>query len=192
MVAAEKKWHFKAQELVETLVNNEKDRVSLMETYDQVLVSLRQIIRAIDLHSKKLERESGLTGPQLLVMQLIGSQGELTSGVIAREVSLSQATVTSILDRLERKGLLRRVRSTSDKRKVMVSLTEEGGQALASAPTLMQESFIRAFNKLENWEQSLILSSLQRVSDMMNATDLDAAPLLDSTDEKVVKDTPLN
>ena len=169
------------------LVNNDIDRVSLMETYDQVLVSLRQIIRAIDLHSKKLERESGLTGPQLLVMQLIGTHGEITSGVIAREVSLSQATVTSILDRLERKGLLKRERCTYDKRKVMVSLTDEGGKALESAPTLMQESFIRAFSQLEDWEQSLILSSLQRVSDMMNATDLDAAPLLDTTDEQVVK-----
>lgn len=158
-----------------------------METYDQVLISLRQIIRAIDLHSKKLERESGLTGPQLLVMQLIATHGEITSGIIAREVSLSQATVTSILDRLERKGMLKRVRSTNDKRKVMVSLTEEGGRALEKAPTLMQESFIRAFSQLEDWEQSLILSSLQRVSDMMNATDLDAAPLLDSSDEQVVK-----
>jgi DNA-binding MarR family transcriptional regulator len=159
-----------------------------MEIYDQVLVSLRQIIRAIDLHSKKLERESGLTGPQLLVMQLIATHGEMTSGVIAKEVSLSQATVTSILDRLERKALLVRERSTTDKRKVMVSLTEAGGKAIEKAPALMQESFIRAFNQLEDWEQSLILSSLQRVADMMNATDLDAAPLLDSTDEKVVRD----
>ncbi|MGD8911086.1 MAG: MarR family transcriptional regulator [Chromatiales bacterium] len=170
------------------LVTNENDELSVMETYDQVLVSLRQIIRAIDLHSKKLERESGLTGPQLLVMRLIGIQGEITSGGIAREVSLSQATVTSILDRLERKGLLRRERSTTDKRKVIVSLTEEGGKALKGAPPLMQESFIRSFNQLEGWEQSLILSSLQRVSDMMNATELDAAPLLDSTDEQVVKE----
>lgn len=188
MVAAAKKWHFKAQELVDTLVNNENDRASLMETYDQVLVSLRQIIRAIDLHSKKLERDSGLTGPQLLVMQLISTHGEITSGVIAREVSLSQATVTSILDRLERKGMLKRERSTTDKRKVIVSLTEEGVIALEKAPTLMQESFIRSFNQLEDWEQSLILSSLQRVSDMMNATDLDAAPLLDSTDEQVLEE----
>jgi len=186
VVATAKKWHFKAQELVETFVNNENDRVSLMETYDQVLVTLRQIIRAIDLHSKKLERESGLTGPQLLVMQLIATYDEVTSGVIAREVSLSQATVTTILDRLERKGMLKRERSAYDKRKVLVSLTEEGAQALQRAPTLMQESFIRAFNQLESWEQSLILSSLQRVSDMMNATDLDAAPLLDSSDEKVI------
>jgi len=157
-----------------------------MEIYDQVLVSLRQIIRAIDLHSKKLERESGLTGPQLLIMQHIDTPGEMTSGVIARKVSLSQATVTSILDRLERKELLKRERSHTDKRKVIISLTKKGEQALEGAPTLMQESFINAFNQLEDWEQSLILSSVQRLSDMMNATELDAAPLLDSTNEHII------
>ncbi len=157
-----------------------------MQTYDQVLVSLRQIIRAIDLHSKKLERESGITGPQLLVMQQIGTKAEMTSGVIAREVSLSQATVTSIIDRLERKELLKRVRSDTDKRKVIISLTEKGVQSLEGAPALMQESFVDAFNQLEDWEQSLILSSLQRLSDMMNATELDAAPLLDSTSEDII------
>lgn len=157
-----------------------------MKTHDQVLISLRKIIRAIDLHSKRLERESGLTGPQLLLLQLIANSGEVTAGVIAREVSLSQATVTSIIDRLERKGLLQRERNTDDKRKVMVSLTTEGKSALEKAPTLMQESFINRFDKLEEWEQSQLLSSLQRLGDMMNASDLDAAPLLDSSDAQLI------
>jgi DNA-binding MarR family transcriptional regulator len=156
-----------------------------MKTHDQVLISLRKIIRAIDLHSKRLERESGLTGPQLLIMQLIAGAGEVTAGVIAREVSLSQATVTSIIDRLERKRLLTRERNTEDKRKVMVSLTAAGNTALEKAPALMQESFIQRFDKLEEWEQSLLLSSLQRLGEMMNASDLDAAPLLDSSDAQL-------
>jgi DNA-binding MarR family transcriptional regulator len=159
-----------------------------MEIHDKVLVALRQIIRAIDLHSKKLERESGLTGPQLLVMQVISQNEPVTAGQIAREVNLSQATVTSILDRLERKIYLRRERSSEDKRKVLVSLTEAGGEVLERAPTLMQENFINSFSHLEEWEQNLILSSLQHVADMMQATELEASPLLDSTDEQVVKE----
>ena len=158
-----------------------------METHDQVLISLRQIIRAIDLHSKRLEKESGLTGPQLLVMQQLAAHGELTAGVVAREISLSQPTVTSIIDRLERKGLLMRERSQHDKRKVILSLTAAGRATLEKAPALLQESFIRSFNQLEDWEQTLILSSLQRVSGMMNATDLDAAPLLDSSNAQVIE-----
>jgi len=159
-----------------------------METHDKVLVALRQIIRAIDLHSKKLERESGLTGPQLLVMKAIIQADPATAGQVAREVNLSQATVTSILDRLERKVYLCRERSNEDKRKVLIHLTEAGRVVLEQAPALMQENFILGFERLEEWEQSLILSSLQRVANMMKAGDLDAAPLLDSSDERVVKE----
>jgi len=159
-----------------------------MEIHDNVLVALRQIIRAIDLHSKRLERESGLTGPQLLVMKAIVQTVSVTAGQIARDVNLSQATVTSILDRLERKAYLRRERSNEDKRKVLIHLTEAGRQVLEQAPALMQENFILGFARLEEWEQNLILSSLQRVANMMQAGDLDAAPLLDSSDERVVKE----
>ncbi len=158
-----------------------------MKIHDQVLVSLRQIIRAIDLHSKHLERESGLTGPQLLVMQSISRIHPVTAGQVAREVNLSQATVTTILDRLEKKAYLTRERSKEDKRKVFICLTAAGKLMLKQAPTLLQENFINNFEGLEEWDQNLILTSLQRVADMMQAGHLDAAPLLDSSDEQVVK-----
>lgn len=157
-----------------------------MQTHDQVLIVLRQVIRAIDLHSKKLERESGLTGPQLLVMQIIHDEGPVTSSVLARSVSLSQATVTTILDRLEKKGCLNRERDTKDKRKVWVHLSDSGRHALSNAPTLLQESFINSFAQLKDWEQTLILSSLQRVAQMMQASELEAAPVLDSSEERLV------
>lgn len=158
-----------------------------MQTHDQVLIALRQIIRAIDLHSKRLERESGLTGPQLLIMRVIHEEGPVTSGMLARSVSLSQATVTTILDRLEQKGYLTRNRDTEDKRKILVQISEAGRQVLSNAPALLQESFINSFAQLKNWEQSLILSSLQRVASMMQASELEAAPVLDSSEERLIR-----
>lgn len=149
-----------------------------MQTHDQVLVAIRRIIRAIDLHSRRLAQRSGLTGPQLLVMQVIARRESPTSSEVAREVSLSQATVTTILDRLERNGFVLRRRGEQDKRKVHLSLTESGATVLASAPTPIQENFIDSFNELKDWEQHLILSSLERVAEMMDAQDLDAAPVL--------------
>ena len=157
-----------------------------MQSHDQVLIALRQIIRAIDLHSKKLERESGLTGPQLLVMRIIYEEGSMTSSVLARSISLSQATVTTILDRLEKKSYLVRERDTKDKRKVWVNLSKLGEQVIKSAPTLLQESFINSFSELKEWEQTLLLSSLQRIASMMQASDLEAAPVLDSSEERLV------
>ncbi|WP_116475678.1 MarR family winged helix-turn-helix transcriptional regulator [Zobellella maritima] len=149
-----------------------------MEKHEEILVALRQIIRAIDIHSRKLSKESGLTGPQLLLMQAIQDMGDITMRELAQSTNMSQATATTIIDRLEQKNLVRRVRSQTDKRKVHAVLTDEGVAKLKTAPRPLQESFIKRFQALDAWEQNLLLSSLQRVSTMMNASDLDVAPLL--------------
>lgn len=145
---------------------------------EQVLTALRQIIRAIDLQSKNLERRFGLTIPQLVVLKEVKRAGELTVGEIARRVNLSQATVTSILDRLENRGLAKRSRSFEDKRRVMVRMTEQGSGILKESPSILQEHFLRQFGKLNQWEQTLILSSLQRIVSMMNAEEIEAVPHL--------------
>ncbi|WP_417617074.1 MarR family winged helix-turn-helix transcriptional regulator [Oceanisphaera sp.] len=149
-----------------------------MEKHEDVLVALRQIIRAIDLHSRQLSKASGLTGPQLLLLQAISEHGDITMRKLAQATHMSQATATTIIDRLEQKQLVRRERSQTDKRKVHAVLTEDGVTKLKSAPRPLQESFIQRFQALEEWEQNLLLSSVQRVSSMMNANDLDVAPLL--------------
>lgn len=150
-----------------------------MNNYEQVLVALRRVIRATDLHSKRLSKTSGLTAPQLLIMQTIRDLGEVTIGTIADKVSLSQATVTTILDRLEQRKLVYRVRSEKDKRKVHAHLTEAGAELLARAPQALQEEFIRKYQNLQSWEQNMIISALQRVAEMMDATGIDASPFLD-------------
>jgi len=150
-----------------------------LEKHEEVLVSLRQIIRAIDLHSKKLSKESGLTGPQLILMRSIRELGEVTIRQLSAHTNMSPATATTILDRLERNGLAERVRSTTDKRKVHANLTEKGVALLSKAPLPLQESFINKFHSLEEWEQSLLLSSVQRIASMMNAESYDVAPVLE-------------
>lgn len=150
----------------------------MAERYEDMLIALRRIMRATDLYSKKLSRTAGLTTPQLLILQAIRECGDVTIGTIARQVNLSQATVTTILDRLEKRGLTYRERSTIDKRKVHAHLTAAGDKALDEAPTPLQESFVERFTNLATWEQSMITSSLQRVADMMDAGDIDASPVL--------------
>lgn len=145
---------------------------------DDVLKTLRQIIRVIDLHSKKLVQKYGLTGPQMLVLKELLSLKELPVSVLAKNVCLSHATVTSMLDRLEKKGYVLRIRDHKDKRKIFVKATLSAEKVFETAPNLLQENFIESFQKLEDWEQTLILSSLQRIAHMMGAKKLDAAPIL--------------
>lgn len=146
---------------------------------EDVLILLRRIVRAIDLHSKKLSREVGLTTPQLVVLQAIRDSGEVTTGRISEAVSLSQATVTTILDRLEDRGFVERYRSRIDRRVVHLRLTPAGRAALRRAPPLLHVEFRRNFAALSAGKQATILGALRDVAEMMGADTLDAAPLLD-------------
>lgn len=146
---------------------------------EEVLISLRRIIRAMDLHSKHLVKTTGLTTAQLLLMQTVRDKKEMTIGELASDIHLSQATVTTILDRLEARKLLIREGSKEDKRKVHIRLTDEGRDIISNAPVPLQAHFIEQFSRLEPWEQSLMLSSLQRIAQMMDAGDIDASPILE-------------
>src|SRR5690554_363487 len=157
-----------------------------LNNYEQVLVALRRVIRATDLHSKRLSKHAGLTGPQLLIMRTIRDLGEVTIGTIAENVSLSQATVTTILDRLDLRKLVYRVRSTQHERRVHAHLSAEGAEILARAPKPLQEDFIAKFQSLAEWEQSMMLGSLQRVANMIDGDDIAASPVL--TVGSVLKD----
>lgn len=146
-------------------------------------MSLRRIMRATSLHSRQLGKDVGLTTPQLVVIRAIGEQGLSTASQLARAVSLSQATITTILDRLEAKQLVTRERSTQDRRRVQVQLTETGRHALQSAPKPLQERFSARFVALPEWQQYQIVTALKHVATMMDAEELDAAPLLASSDD---------
>ncbi len=142
-----------------------------MEHYsvaEDVFISLRKIDRAIDLHSKKLKKQFGLTGPQLMVLKAIANNTNMQISAIAKDISLSQATVTSILDRLELQGYAKRQRNLLDKRKVNIVLTEKSKEILKNDVNLLQEDFYSNFNKLEKWEQMMILTSLERLETLLN------------------------
>lgn len=149
-----------------------------MKDYDEILIALRRIMRATDLQSQQLSRQSGLTVPQLLVMQAIAKEGSPSTSTLARHIVVSQATVTRIIDRLERDGVVKREKSSKDKRVVNVSLTDTGKSKLDAAPEPLQAGFLRKYRELESWEQQMLKSSLLRIATMMDADDLDAAPIL--------------
>lgn len=145
----------------------------------EVLSALRRLIRATDLDAKKLARQTELTTSQLLVMELLAVENELTVGAIAERVGLAQGTVTTMIDRLEARGLVARRKSNSDRRQVKVSLQADGQRLLGEAPTALQTRFLTNFAHLQEWEKTAILSSLQRLVDLMEAESLDASPVLD-------------
>ncbi|WP_462325477.1 MarR family winged helix-turn-helix transcriptional regulator [Desulfoplanes sp.] len=142
-----------------------------------ILQSLRRIIRSIDQHNKQLGKEYRMTVPQLVCLrQLANQEGQMTTGNLAKQVYLSQATVTGILDRLERKGLIIRERSTVDRRRVFVSLTEAGIKLNDEMPWPLQERFAQSLSSLSDEEQEQFDTMLKNLVEMMEAPKIPVWP----------------
>jgi DNA-binding MarR family transcriptional regulator len=152
---------------------------------NDILRKLRSLLRKITLHSKHLGKQSGLTLPQLVCMQAIRDSraGEATAAEIATRVELSPPTVTGIIDRLMRAGLIAKERGTSDRRKVFITLTDEGHRRLDSVPQPLQVRFVQRIMAVDPEERRTILTSLERLVELMGAEDFEAGPLLYADEE---------
>jgi len=145
---------------------------------DTILVSIRRMSRAIDLHSRALAREHQLTGPQLICLLELSRAGTMSASELARAVALSQPTVTGILDRLESRGVITRKRSEVDRRRREIRLTVAGEALVDDAPSPLQDRFRRRLGALPEGEQAMLDWVLRRVVEMMEAEDVDASPVL--------------
>jgi len=151
-----------------------------IEIADEILRSIRRIIRAISLQSRRLSKATGLTLPQIAVLRAIDTapESELSVAGISRHVQLSSPTVSGILDRLERAGLVRRERGSTDRRKVWLHLTELGRQKLADTPAPLQDRFVSQLSELPAERQRELLAALTQVVELMDAEKIDASPFL--------------
>lgn len=151
----------------------------MSESYeDEVLRALRRITRAIDQHSRHLATTFGLTVPQLVCLRVIGEQGPLSPSHLAREVALSQATITGILDRLAARQLVERSRVSSDRRVVTIAITQAGSALVKEAPSPLQERFVSSLSKLPTQERAVIHNTLNKIVQLMGGNDIEAAPML--------------
>lgn len=146
----------------------------------EIVAALRRIMRAIELHSRRLRVSHGITGPQLATLQVTKRLGRASASTISRELHLSRSTLTGILDRLESAGYIERTRNENDRRGYIVTLSKDGEALMESAPPLFQDEFRERLARLESWEQTSILATLQRIASMMDADKLPAAPVLDT------------
>lgn len=147
---------------------------------NSALRAIRRILRAADQGGRRLAAETGLTPSQLLVLQEIERREETTPGSVAASLQFGQATVTNIVDRLVAAGLASRRRSDRDKRQVLLRTTDEGRAVLDAAPDLLQARFRDRFAALPAWEQAMILAALERLGEILDASQIDAAPLIDT------------
>ncbi len=144
----------------------------------KILQSIRRIIRSVDLDSKRLVTQYNITSPQLVTLYTIQEENNISLAELSKRVYLSPSTLVGIIDRLVQKEWVQREREGKDRRKVLISLTKKGKTFLKKAPSPLQATLQNSLKDLSELEQSAIALSLKRVVDLMEAEQIDAAPIL--------------
>jgi DNA-binding MarR family transcriptional regulator len=148
--------------------------------YTEVLINIRKIIRSINLESKRIEREFGISIPQYLCLNFLKSAETFraTATEIGQHLNLNASTVTGIVSRLEKKGYVARLLNPEDKRSSFIYLTALGDKVIHTIPDLLQDKLTVKLKELSPDELEQLQNSLGLLVNLMGVEDLDAAPLL--------------
>lgn len=138
----------------------------------RIIRSIRRVIQGFSVHSKRQFRRSGLTMPQLMALRAIAAADvrEVTAAYLSPRVQLSAATITGVLDRLERAGLIARKRTSSDRRKVCLSVTPKGRKELERLAVSFQDRFAAKLADLKDVDRKGVLKSLETLNSLIEAS----------------------
>ena len=134
-----------------------------------IMQSLRRIFKAIQDYSHEVSKNYGITGPQLWVIKTISLNGKLSLGDLGKGMYLQPSTITGLIDALEQRGYVARVRDQKDRRVVKIQLTRKGQRLAKKAPNPAQGKMIYGLTKLKRRELNLIFNSVQKLVEVMEA-----------------------
>ncbi|MCW3786466.1 MarR family winged helix-turn-helix transcriptional regulator [Plebeiibacterium sediminum] len=146
----------------------------------EILIKIRKIVRSVDIESKKIQKEYGVSIPQVLCLGFLrdAPNYQLTQGEIRNLLNLNSSTVSGIINRLETKGLLARLPKQGDKRVVNITLTSSGDKLLNSIPSLLHEQLTAKLNKLDDKKLQEVEDSLNTLISLLDIEQVDASPLI--------------
>lgn len=152
--------------------------------YNQIIINIRQIIRALDIENKRIEKQLGLSIPQLLLLNYLKSKKDFQSihSEIKTYLNLNSSTVTGIISRLEKKGLIIKSQGANDKRIVHIILTAKGLDLLNESPSLLHNQLIQKLNNLPPSKIQELHSATDLLASILNVDNIDAAPILFSSE----------
>lgn len=145
----------------------------------KIMQSLRRIFKAIKDYSHKVLKKYGITGPQLWVLKTISLSGSPSLGDLGRKMYLRPSTITGLIDVLERKGDVVRLRDQEDRRVVKVKLTPKGKRLARRTPNPVQGKMIYGLRGLKKEELNLIYNSVQKLVEIMEAQNAKATFFFD-------------
>jgi DNA-binding MarR family transcriptional regulator len=139
----------------------------------EIIYQIRRLMQAGELFNKELNKTYQVSAPQLHCLLALYEYGPLPPSQIARHIMVKSSTVTGIIDRLEQKGLVYRMRNSPDRRVITIQLTEEGKELAQNAPPPIQHKIVDGLKKLPEEEIHQIILSLSKLTRMLDVQDLE-------------------
>lgn len=143
-----------------------------------IVGSIRKLVRAVYLDSQKMSRQFGLTGPQSVVMRLLLNNGSMSSAELSRLMYVTPSNMTGIIDRLEKKGLVERVRKEKDRRIALIVLTENGKEMSSNVPDPIEKKLIKQLTDLENEHVQILAMAMNQILNLIDTKDIEETPLV--------------
>jgi DNA-binding MarR family transcriptional regulator len=130
--------------------------------------SLRSISHSMEIHSRRLHKQAGVTAPQLSILLALAQESPSPLSKLSQKVHLSAATTSVTTAKLVANGLIAREQGAGDRRQVLLYLTDKGKNVLAVGHSPLPDSLIAHFNNgMPDWEKHMLLSALQKLAQMM-------------------------
>ena len=138
-----------------------------------IIFSIRKLMQARELYTKELEKKYHVSAPQLNCLIALYENGPLPPSQIARHIMVKSSTVTGIIDRLEQKGLVKRLRNSPDRRVITIELTETGKGLARDTPPPIQQKIVDGLKRLSEVETDQIVLGLTKLTNMLDVQDLE-------------------
>lgn len=130
---------------------------------------LWRVVHGIERSSKDMSTSRGVTGPQRLVLRLVGLRPGVSAGTVAATLHVHPSTLTGVLRRLELQGLLRREPHAADRRRAVLRLTSKGQRLNDGRRGTIEAKVQRALRGLTADEQACARRALGVVADQVDS-----------------------
>ncbi len=141
----------------------------------EIVGAIRKLVRAVSNDAFKMSRQYGLTGPQSSVLRTLVNEGSLSSASLSRRLYVTPSNITGIIDRLEKKGLVERIKKEGDRRVALITLTESGNELSNSLPDPIEKKLINELADLEPEHVRILAMVMNQILNLIDAKGVEDA-----------------
>ncbi len=156
-----------------SIMQNTVFDLSFQDKTEKIIFCIRRLIQSAELYSKELNKKYSISAAQLNCLLALHDNGPLPPSQIAHYMLVKSSTVTGVVDRLEQKMLVQRVRNSPDRRVITIELTEIGRELAENAPPPIQQKIIDGLKKISESQIDQISHALSLLIHMLDVQDLE-------------------